>query len=263
MTSIADAGVCSAEGCTTETTRASAETGLPGPRLELSVVSDTICPWCYVGKRRIERAIEALAAEGLEISLRWLPFELNPEMPKAGMDRRTYRAAKFGSWERSQALDAQVAAEGAREGIAFRHDRITRTPNTRASHRLIWLAGEVGGSALQNRVVEALFSAYFHEGRDIGDKAVLADIGTSAGLDEARVLALLDGDEGLGEVIMQEMAARSLGVSGVPTVMAGDLVLFSGAQRTPLVLQALRELASAQKMPVAAPGTEDRADARP
>lgn len=263
MTSMADAGVCSAEGCATETTRASSETGLPGPRLELSVVSDTICPWCYVGKRRIERAIESLAAEGLDISLRWMPFELNPDMPAAGMDRRTYRAAKFGSWERSQALDAQVAAEGAREGIAFRHSRIARTPNTRASHRLIWLAGEVGGSALQNRVVEALFSAYFHEGRDIGDKAVLADIGASAGLDEVRVLALLDGDEGLGEVIMQEMAARSLGVSGVPTVMAGDLVLFSGAQRTPLVVQALREVASTRQTPAVAPGAEDRADARP
>jgi predicted DsbA family dithiol-disulfide isomerase len=258
-----DAGVCSVEGCTTGATRTSSETGPRGPRLELSVVSDTICPWCYVGKRRIERAIEALAAEGFEISLRWLPFELNPDMPTAGMDRRTYRAAKFGSWERSQALDAQVAAEGAREGIAFRHDRISRTPNTRASHRLIWLAGELGGPGLQSRVVEALFAAYFHEGRDIGDRAVLADIGASAGLDEARVLALLDGDDGLADVIRHEMAARSLGVSGVPTVMAGDLVLFSGAQRTPLVVRALREVASARQTPAVTPGVEDRADARP
>lgn len=263
MTSMADAGVCNADGCTIEATRASSETGLPGPRLELSVVSDTICPWCYVGKRRIERAIEALTAEGLDISLRWLPFELNPEMPPAGMDRRTYRSAKFGSWERSLALDAQVAAEGAREGIAFRHDRITRTPNTRASHRLIWLAGELGGAALQNRVVEALFSAYFHEGRDIGDQAVLADVGASAGLEEARVLALLDGDEGLADVIRHEMMARSLGVSGVPTVTAGDRVLFSGAQRTPLVMRALREMASARETPAAPPAAADRADARP
>lgn len=263
MTLMADAGVCCADDSTTGRLRAAFKARPPSLQLELSVVSDTICPWCYVGKRRIERAIEVLAAEGLDISLRWLPFELNPEMPPAGMDRRAYRSAKFGSWERSLALDAQVAAEGAREGITFRHDRITRTPNTRASHRLIWLAGELGGSPLQNRVVEALFSAYFHEGRDIGDRAVLADIGASAGLDDARVLALLDGDDGLADVIRHEMMARSLGVSGVPTVMAGDLVLFSGAQRTPLIVRAMREVALARETPAAPAAAEDRADARP
>lgn len=235
----------------------------PASLLELSIVSDTICPWCYVGKRRIERAVEELLAEGWGISLRWLPFELNPDMPPTGMDRRNYRSAKFGSWQRSQTLDAQVVAEGAREGILFRHDLITRTPNTRASHRLIWLAGELGSAALQNRTVEALFSAYFCEGRDIGDRTVLADIGSSVGLDEARIAALLDGDAGVGEVIMHEMAARSLGVSGVPTVIAKDLVLFSGAQRTPLIVRALREVAAAHAATAVASGAEERHDARP
>ena len=114
-------------------------------RPTLGIFSDTICPWCYIGKRRAERALRALGAEDLALTVRWRPFELNPGMPPDGVDRRTYRAVKFGSWERSQALDARVAAAGAEDGIVFRHDRIARTPNTRASHRLIWLAGAKGG----------------------------------------------------------------------------------------------------------------------
>jgi len=223
---------------------APAQAQSPSAQVQLDIVSDTICPWCYVGKSRIDRAIEALAAEGVSVVTRWLPFELNPQMPAAGMDRRGYRSAKFGSWEHSRSLDAQVAAEGAREGIVFRHDLIERTPNTRCAHRLIWLAGELGGPEAQNRVVEALFSAYFHEGRDIGDARVLAGIGAAAGLPTERIAALLAGDDGLAEVLALERRAAAAGISGVPSVLAGGRLLFSGAQRTPLIVELLREAAS-------------------
>jgi predicted DsbA family dithiol-disulfide isomerase len=211
--------------------------------LQLDIVSDTICPWCYVGKRRIDRAVEVLAAEGLTIITRWLPYELNPRMPDTGMNRREYRSAKFGSWAHSQALDDQVAAEGAREGITFRHDRMERTPNTRASHRLIWLAGELGGAQLQNRTVEALFAAYFTNGRDVGDKESLADIGVAAGMTADGIGALFASGEGLDEVQRQEDWAMSAGIRGVPSVIASSMLLFSGAQRTQHIVDALREIA--------------------
>src|SRR4051794_30663092 len=117
----------------------------------LEVVSDAICPWCYVGKRRLAKALALLARDGLTFAVRWLPFQLNPDMPKGGVDRRAYRTRKFGSWERSQALDARVAAVGAGEGLAFRHDLMARTPNTFDAHRLVWLAGRAGGRTRSRR----------------------------------------------------------------------------------------------------------------
>ncbi len=141
--------------------------------LALDIVSDTICPWCYVGKRHIEAALPRLAAEGLIFDITWRPFQLNPDMPDAGVERRQYRTHKFGSWEPSQALDAQIAEIGRKAGLAFRHDLMQRTPNTVASHALVRLAHEQGGAAMQDRAVEALFAAYFTEGADVGDRAVL------------------------------------------------------------------------------------------
>jgi predicted DsbA family dithiol-disulfide isomerase len=262
MTSTADPTICTAEGCTADAGIAERAVRRSNTTLELRIISDTICPWCYVGKRRIEQALEELAAEGLSVTTQWLPFELNPKMPAAGMDRREYRSAKFGSWDRSQTLDAQVAAEGAREGIVFRHDLIERTPNTRASHRLIWLGGELGGPELQNRVVEELFSAYFCQGRDIGDLEVLIDIGSSAGLPASRMTALLASNDGIVEVLQREMWGMSAGIRGVPSVVAGNLLLFSGAQRTPLIVKALREVASAHATDALAGSGEAQADAR-
>lgn len=133
----------------------------------VDVISDVICPWCYVGKRRLEKAI---ALGGQDVRVRLHPFQLNPQMPKAGMNRKAYRSDKFGSWERSLALDAQVAAAGKVEGISFAHDKMERTPNTFDVHRLIWLADQVG---VQDAVVEAIFRAYFTEGRDISDMLTL------------------------------------------------------------------------------------------
>lgn len=212
-------------------------------KLALRIVSDTICPWCYVGKRRFQRAVAAVADEGIAASITWLPYELNPTMPSGGVERRTYRTQKFGSWERSQELDAQVGAEAASEGLTFNYDRMLRTPNTLLSHRVIWLADALGGAALQDAVVEALFRAYFTEGRDIGDRATLQEIGTSAGLDAERLRAMLDGDEGAAEVARHLAWAQRSGLDGVPSVIVGNTLVFSGAQRTEIVAQVLRDMA--------------------
>jgi predicted DsbA family dithiol-disulfide isomerase len=145
--------------------------------LAVDVISDVICPWCYIGKRRLEKAVAAL---GGPVTVRWLPFQLNPTMPKEGVRRREYRTKKFGSWERSQELDARVVAVGKEEGIHFAFDPIERTPNTLDAHRLIGLAERQG---VQGAVVEALFRSYFTEGRDISNRQTLLDLVAEAGLD--------------------------------------------------------------------------------
>jgi predicted DsbA family dithiol-disulfide isomerase len=175
--------------------------------LTVDVISDVICPWCYIGKRRLERAVAALAGRH-EVRVRWHPFQLNPGMPREGMDRKAYRTAKFGSWERSLALDAGVAAAGAAEGIAFAFERIERTPNTLDAHRLIRLAGERG---VQDAVVEALFRAYFTEGRDLGDRQTLLDVVAGAGLDRGSAEAELDGEKLDGEAQAHDVPARAGG----------------------------------------------------
>lgn len=213
--------------------------------LRLDVVSDAICPWCYVAKRRLDGARRILAAEGLDLVVRWRPFQLNPGMPRQGMDRRRYRSLKFGSWERSLLLDAQVAAVGAGEGIAFRHDLIERTPNTAGAHRLAWLAGHEGGPEAQDAAVEALFAAYFVRGLDIGDPAVLAALAAEAGLARTRAAAVLAGDEGTREVAADEAWARRLPVSGVPSFVLNGALLFSGALPAAAIAEALAVGASA------------------
>ena len=162
---------------------------MPKPLL-IQIASDVICPWCYIGKRRLEKALESLKGE-VEARIEWLPFQLNPDMPEQGVARAEYRRAKFGSVEKGRTLDARVAQEGAGEGIAFAFDRMQRTPNTIAAHQLIDLAQAQGKA---ESVVDALFRAYFEEASDIGDAAILAGIAERAGVtgwpeakDKARV----------------------------------------------------------------------------
>jgi len=140
--------------------------------LVIEIASDVVCPWCYIGKRRLEKAL-ALLGDEVKPEIRWLPFQLNPQMPKGGIPRAEYRKAKFGSVERSRGLDARVAAEGTGEGIAFAFEKMERTPNTVAAHELIDLAQKQGRGGA---VVDALFKAYFEAARDIGDASVLAEI---------------------------------------------------------------------------------------
>lgn len=210
--------------------------------LAIEIISDAICPWCWVGKRRLERVLEKLAPE-IDATVTWKPFELNPDMPKAGLDRRAYRSAKFGSWERSQALDAQVAEAARGDGLDLRHDRMERTPNTLDAHRLIWLAGL---EPRQDAVVEGLFSAYFNEGGDVGSSAVLVEIAEAAGLDGKRVRAMLAGDEGVAEVQAELDRAATMRIQSVPSVVVNGRVLFSGALRPELIEEHLRDAARAQ-----------------
>ena len=234
-----DPPMCGLDGCESEDRPSGATTPLAaaGSALRLEVVSDIICPWCYVGKRRLEEALTLVASDA-PVTVTWRPFELNPTMPAGGLDRREYRTRKFGSWERSRQLDAEVAAAGAEDGLAFHHDRILRTPNTFDAHRLVWLAGREG---FQTQLVEDLFRAYFVEGRDVGDRAVLADIAVAAGASRAPIETFLGGDGGATEVRQEEEALHRLGINGVPTVLAHGRLLFSGAQRAQLMASAIRE----------------------
>jgi len=212
----------------------------PATPLVIEVASDVICPWCYIGKRRLEKALALLDGE-VKPEIRWLPFQLNPGMPSEGIPREEYRKAKFGSIERSRGLDARVAAEGEGEGIAFAFERIERTPNTVAAHQLIDLAQRQGAEAAQKQqglgtaVVSALFKAYFEEARDIGDAAVLAGIATSAGVTGWPQQA--DGKQ----VAQLEEDMRNLGISAVPTFIFGRKVGVSGAHPPEALAQAIQQ----------------------
>jgi predicted DsbA family dithiol-disulfide isomerase len=208
--------------------------------LAVDVISDVICPWCYIGKRRLEKAVAAL---GVPAKVRWLPFQLNPTMPKAGVRRREYRMKKFGSWERSQELDARVIEVGKSEGIHFAFDRIERTPNTLDAHRLIWLADKEG---VQGAVVEALFRAYFTEGRDIGNGQALLDVVAEGGLDRGKAEAVLNGDDGLEAVKEADAQARRFRVEGVPFFIINGRLTLSGAQQPDAFLGAFRQALAAE-----------------
>ena len=212
----------------------------PATPLVIEVASDVICPWCYIGKRRLEKALALLDGE-VKPEIRWLPFQLNPGMPSQGIPREEYRKAKFGSIERSRGLDARVAAEGEGEGIAFAFERIERTPNTVAAHQLIDLAQRQDAEAAQKQqglgtaVVSALFKAYFEEARDIGDAAVLAAIATGAGVTGWPQQA--DGKQ----VAQLEEDMRNLGISAVPTFIFGRKVGVSGAHPPEALAQAIKD----------------------
>jgi predicted DsbA family dithiol-disulfide isomerase len=188
----------------------------------IDIFSDVICPWCFVGKRRLEKGLAGRAA-----AVRWHPFELNPDMPREGVERRAYRVKKFGSWERSLELDAQVGRAFAGEGLAFNPHKMARTPNTFDAHRIIWLAGE---RCAQDAVVEALFRAYFTDGRDLSDPATLAAVVAGGGLDAREVTELLAGDRGAAEVRESEQKGLRLGITGVPFFIVNGKVALSGAQ---------------------------------
>ncbi len=236
--SIPQGTVCGPEGCDDAVTPATTrlDTALVGTRID--IVSDAICPWCYIGKRQLERALAMLAQEGLNFSVHWNPFQLNPDMPKEGRDRAAYRAWKFGGADRAREADERVAAAATNVGLVFRQDLILRTPNTIDAHRLIWFAGQKN---VQDAVMEAVFIVYFTQGRDIGDPTVLADCAGQAGLDREEVVQFLAGNLAEREMVAADQAAREAGVNGVPSFFLDGYGLFSGAMPAETMVEALRK----------------------
>jgi predicted DsbA family dithiol-disulfide isomerase len=203
----------------------------------IDVISDAICPWCYIGKRHLERALDLLGGQGLHFTVAWHPFQLNPDMPREGVDRAQYRLAKFGSAERSRQMDERITETAATVGLEFHLDRLTRTPNTLDAHRLIRLAGQKG---VQDGVVEALFEGYFCDGADIGNAEVLARLGVEGGLEHDDITGMLHSDAGLKEVASADRMARNAGIQGVPSFALQGHVLFSGAVPADEMAQAFR-----------------------
>ncbi len=208
--------------------------------MKLDILSDPICPWCYIGKAGLDQALAARPDHPLEVT--WHPFQLNPDMPSEGMDRDAYLSAKFGGAEGAASVYDRIAQTAKDAGLPADLNGIARTPNTVDAHRLIHWAGIEGH---QNAVVDALFAAYFVEGRDIGDPDVLADIADAAGLDAALIRRLLASDADAEDIRARDKAAREMGVTGVPTFILGDRHAVPGAQPTELWLQVIDELAGA------------------
>lgn len=196
--------------------------------LIIDIYSDLVCPWCFIGKRRLEKAL--LMREGqYEAKVTWRAFQLNPGMAKEGMDRTEYRVKKFGSLGSSRALDVEVQAAGAEEGIPFAFDRIERTPNTMEAHRLIWVAGTLG---LQDEIVEALFESYFLRGDDIGDRRVLRDLAEKAGVMSRGGEPFLEDRESL-EAVEEEMEISGrMGIRAVPCFIINSAFMVTGARRS-------------------------------
>jgi predicted DsbA family dithiol-disulfide isomerase len=207
----------------------------PADGLVVDVTSDLICPWCFVAKRRLEKASSIL---GKTLEVRWHPFQLNPEMPVEGLDRRLYRSAKFGSWEQSQRLDAQVSAAGTEVGIRFRHDLMKRTPNTFRGHVLL-AAALKDGLRTQNLVAERLFQAYFLNGEDVGDPATLLGIAREFGVTAISRVEDLDSPALVSEVKTGERMAASAGIRGVPQISFQGEVVANGAQKEKLLADSI------------------------
>jgi len=193
--------------------------------MQIDIVSDVICPWCFIGKRRLERALAQRPQMAVEVT--WRPFQLNPDMPSEGMARDAYLAAKFGGAAHAGRIYATVAEAGATVDIPFAFERIRRTPNTRDAHRLIRYAAASGEA---DSVVEGLFRAYFIEGRDIGDRATLGAIAGEAGLDGDAARTWLESTADIDEVIAEDRSARRLGINAVPCFIFARQYAVSGAQ---------------------------------
>lgn len=206
--------------------------------LEVVVTSDFICPWCWIGHRNLKDGIAKAGLDAQAVQVRFAPFELNPDMPTQGQNRQAYRTRKFGSWARSQAMDAEVAMAGKRVGAEFNCERVLVTPNTRLAHRLMFWAQSQGDAATLEALPEAIFFAYFSQGRDIGMADVLVEIAAATGFDADAVRAFLKLDTGEREVVAKEVQAQLDGVHSVPMIrIAGRAI--SGAQPAAVLAQAL------------------------
>ena len=205
--------------------------------LRIDVISDVVCPWCYVGLKHLEAAL-ALIDRPSNFTVQWRPFELNPTMPSPGMDRNTYLEAKFGSAGAVESMLDRVRQAGRESGIAFAFERIPKTPNTFEAHRLVWLAGRQGRQAA---MVERLFRGYFEEGMDLSQRATLVQLATEAGIDHQTVSAWFASQEGIEAVRAEEQAGLELGIRAVPYFYIKGHAGLSGAQQPPVIADWLRQ----------------------
>jgi len=212
--------------------------------MQIDIVSDTVCPWCFIGKRRIERAM-ALRPD-VKFDVTWRPYRLDPSIPREGVDRRAYHKAKFGDSPRTSAMGDAIRSEGASEGIAFAFDKIAKSPNTLDSHRLIRWAASAG---VQNDVVDRLFQAYFLEGQDIGSSAVLSEVADNAGMDGDLVAKLLAGDADLESVEREAGLANEMGITGVPTFIFDSKFMISGAREAELLVRIIDKARTSEPVP--------------
>ena len=220
-------------------------------KITVDIVSDTVCPWCYVGKRRFEAAL-AQRPPGLDVYVGWRPFQLNPDMPAEGMDRKAYLAGKFGGDGRAEQVYSAIREAGASTGLDFDFSGMARQPNTLDSHRLIDRAGRTAESAqgrpgLQDAVVERLFRACFMEGRDIGDRETLVELAADTGLDAAETRAYLESDEDVERIRQEDRMARQMGIQGVPCFIVNRQYAVSGAQDPAVFLKAFEQVLDAEE----------------
>lgn len=207
----------------------------------IDVYSDVVCPWCYIGKRKLEQALVRLGEQNRMVTPNWRAFQLNPDMPSSGMARKDYVAAKFGGPERAEEIYARVTAAGNEVGLAFQFDKIEQQPNTLNAHRLFAYALKNGD---QNAIAEALFRAFFLEFRNIGDIKALSDIAAENDLDRAAVKRYLESDEDEYRVRNEDVMARQLGIAGVPFFVFGGKYAVSGAQSADALCQAYQQTAA-------------------
>jgi len=211
--------------------------------IAIDVVSDVVCPWCYVGSRRLDQALAQLP--GIEAEIAWRPFQLDPTIPPEGRDRREYMRGKFGSDERIRQLHDNLIQSTLDANIPFAFDRIKVAANTLDAHRLIrWAGGQ--GPETQGAVVRALFKANFEDGANVGDHAVLAEIAAAAGMDSAVVAALLPTDADRDEVRAEIAQASRMGISGVPCFLLERKYAVMGAQPTEALADAIRQVSAAK-----------------
>ena len=193
--------------------------------MRIDIFSDVVCPWCFIGKRRLERALAERPQEQVEIH--WRAFQLNPDMPVQGMPRQTYLQTKFGGPERAAQIYETIRENGRKEGLDFQFEKIGTTPNTVRAHRLIRFASDRGAS---DALVEKLFTGYFYDGQNIGEVETLADIAAEAGLDRDEAVDFLNGNEAVTDVLAETRFAYENGINGVPCFIFDRRYALAGAQ---------------------------------
>jgi predicted DsbA family dithiol-disulfide isomerase len=208
------------------------------PTIQVDVVSDVVCPWCYIGKRRLEKAIDALK-DKYDFEITYHPFELNPDTPEAGYNQKEYLSKKFGGDDRFKQLTNHVTTVASGEGLQFDFNKQHVMPNTRDMHRIIQLAKEQGN---QPAVKEAFMKAYFEDGVDLSKKENLIAIAVQAGSDQEKVGQLLSGDEGKSAVALAEKELQKLGITGVPFYIINNKYGVSGAQPSTAFIQAFEDI---------------------